>query len=220
MNHPKLTGIHNIIGKVIECEDKYINAITTVLGASSYNLIVENEKSAEEAIEYLKKNHAGRATFFPISLIKSRKIDKETLETIKPHIISVASDLVKCENIYRNIIENQLGNVLVVEDIKTANLVSKKIQFRYRVVTLEGELCNIGGSITGGTLTKSRNTLTEKYELENYLKEQKKKTEEIKEWENKINEVDYQLKSLEDQLYLQKKEQIEKQEIIDRKSVV
>ena len=217
LNHPKLTGIHNIIGKVIECEDKYINAITTVLGASSYNLIVENEKSAEEAIEYLKKNHAGRATFFPISLIKSRKIDKETLETIKPHIISVASDLVKCENIYRNIIENQLGNVLVVEDIKTANLVSKKIQFRYRVVTLEGELCNIGGSITGGTLTKSRNTLTEKYELENYLKEQKKKTEEIKEWENKINEVDYQLKSLEDQLYLQKKEQIEKQEIIKGK---
>lgn len=217
LNHPKLTGIHNIIGKVIECEDQYVNAITTVLGTSSYNIIVENEKSAEEAILYLKNNHIGRATFFPISVIKPRKIEEEVLESLKGIPIHIASSLVQCEKIYRDIIENQLGNVLVVKDLKTANMVSKKIHQRYRVVTLEGEICNIGGSITGGTLTKNRNSLTEKFELENNLKAQGKKIEEIKEWENKINEIDYQLTSLEDRLYLKKKEQIEKQEGIERK---
>ena len=203
LNNPKLKGIHNYIGNIIEVEEKYSKAITTTLGAASNYIIVDNEICAKEAINYLKENNKGRATFFPLNIIKGKNVDNETYSIIKnlKGFISVANTLVKNNALYDNIIDNQLGNVIVVDNIDNANIISKKINYKYRIVTLDGELLHVGGSLTGGN-NVVKNIITEKYELENNIKLLNENEQEIKNIENKLNEIDYNLKSSEDELYL------------------
>ena len=204
LNNPKLTGIYNVIGKVIEVSEEYGLAISTSLGMASTNIIVENELSAKEAINYLKNNNLGRATFFPINLIKPKYVDVETLNTLKLEngFINVASELVKFDSKFDSIIKNQLGNVLVVDNIDNANRIAKIINYRYRIVTIDGELLHVGGSITGGKTASRRNIINDKYELERLLKDNDKLLNRIKELENMINDIDYNLKAEEDKLYI------------------
>ena len=204
LNNPKLTGIYNVIGKVIEVSEEYGLAISTSLGMASTNIIVENELSAKEAINYLKNNNLGRATFFPINLIKPKYVDIETLNTLKLEngFINVASELVKFDSKFDSIIKNQLGNVLVVDNIDNANRIAKIINYRYRIVTIDGELLHVGGSITGGKIASRRNIINDKYELERLLKDNDKLLNRIKELENMINDIDYNLKAEEDKLYI------------------
>ena len=198
LNNPKLSGIYNIVGKVIEFEEKYSSALEASLMSASSHIICENEESAKEAINYLKNNKQGRATFLPISVMKERNIDSDSYNTISTSqgFIDVASNLVNFDMKYKNVILNLLGNIIVVDDIDNANRISKQINNRYRVVTLSGDVVNIGGSITGGSLKKS-NILSEKYELENILKELEKFQDNIKELENKINEIDEKYTNIE-----------------------
>jgi len=216
LENPKLKGIHNTIGSLIEVEEKYSKAISIVLGASSSNVVVDNEVCAKEAINYLKNNNLGRVTFFPLNIIKSKNIDNDTLNIIKKNknYIGLASDLVKYQDKYKNIICNQLGNVIVVSDIDSANEISKNINYRYRVVTLDGEIIHVGGSLTGGTV-KIRNIITDKYELENSLKEKFNIENSIKNIEEKINELDRQFKIEEDKEYLINKDRIKLEELIN-----
>jgi len=216
LNHPGLDGICNAIGNVIEVKEEHTVAITTALGAATSYVIVENENSAKQAIQYLKNNNVGRVTFFPLNVIKSKTVDDNTLQDIKGMngYIGVASSLVECDKKYQNIIENQLGNVLVVSDIDAANTISKKINHRYRIVTLTGELFHVGGSLTGGNIARTKNVITEKYELENALMKEKNITDKIQELENKINEVDYKYQSLEDKLYLVSKNKMALEETL------
>lgn len=218
LNNPKLRGIHNIIGNLIEIDEKYSLAITTALGYSANNIVVDDERSAKEAINYLKT--IGRATFFPLNIIKGKYIDNETMNTInhEPYFVCVASDLVKNEDKYNNIILNQLGNVLVTENIDDATKLSKLINARYRIVTLTGEIIHVGGSMTGGKQNKARNVISDKYELENTLKDISNLIKKIEDSENKINEIDYELKSLEDKTYLLSKDKLLKQEQINSKN--
>ena len=173
LNNPKLTGIHGVIGKVIEVPETYSIAISTSLGMASSNIIVENEMAAKNAINYLKNNNLGRATFFPLNLIKPKYVDNETINLIKQEIgfVGVASSLVKVIEKFDNIIKNQLGNVLVVDTIDHANYIAKIINHRYKIVTLDGELLHVGGSVTGGRSTVKRNIINDKYELEHLLKD-------------------------------------------------
>ena len=128
LNNPKLNGIHNIIGNLIEVEETYSKAITISLGASTNNIVVDNETSAKEAIEYLKQNNLGRATFFPLSIIREKKLNETDKYILtEPGCIDIASNLVKYDKTYKNIIENQLGNIIVVDNIDTANIISKKL---------------------------------------------------------------------------------------------
>lgn len=219
LNNPKLKGIHNNIGNIIEVEEKYSKAITTTLGASINNVIVDNENSAKEAINYLKHNNLGRATFFPLNIIQGKYVDNDTLDTLQKYtgFISVASKLVRNNKLYDNIINNQLGNVLVVDNIDHGVEISKGINYRYRIVTLDGELLHVGGSLTGGN-TIQKNVITEKYELEKSLKQLQDNELKIKEYENNLNELDYKLKSLEDKLYLLNKEALLCQEEIHNKN--
>ncbi len=209
LNNPKLSGIHNVLGSLMEVKEEYSLAISTSLGFASNNIIVDNETYAKEAINYLKNNKLGRATFFPLSIIKSKNIEQDILTILKntDGFIDVASNLIKFEEKYKNIFTNQLGNVIVAKDIDSANNISKKINYRYRIVTLDGELLHVGGSITGGT-SSSRNVISIKYDLENKLKEYKKITDEIKLLEDNINITDNELKTLEDTLYLINKDKI------------
>ncbi len=220
LNNPKLKGIHSNIGNVIEVEEKYSKAITTTLGASINNIIVDNEASAKESINYLKQNNLGRATFFPLNIIKGKYVDNDTLNILKRYsgFISVASQLVRNNKLYDNIINNQLGNVLVVDNIEHGIEISKAINYRYRIVTLDGELLHVGGSLTGGNIIQ-KNIITEKYELEKNLKQLQNSELKIKECENNLNELDYNLKSLEDKLYLLNKEVLLCQEEINNKKV-
>ena len=218
LNNPKLKGIHNYIGNIIEVEEKYSKAITTTLGAASNYIIVDNEMCAKDAINYLKENNKGRATFFPLNIIKAKNIDNETYSIIKnlKGFISVANTLVKNNALYDNIIDNQLGNVIVVDNIDNANIISKKINYKYRIVTLDGELLHVGGSLTGGN-NVVKNIITEKYELENTIKLFNENESEIKNIENKLNEIDYNLKSNEDELYLINKDIILTNETLNSK---
>lgn len=198
LNNPKLTGIHGVLGKLLEFEEKYSEALEVSLMSSVSHIVCDNEEDAKEAVRYLKNNNLGRATFLPISVIKPRSIDSESYETIKSMngFVDTASNLVKYDTKYRNIILSLLGTIVVVDNIDNANLISKKLKNRYKVVTMTGEVVNIGGSITGGSLKKS-SILSERYELENVIKDIDVLDSEIKEIENKINEVDDNYTNLE-----------------------
>lgn len=198
LNNPKLTGIHGVLGKLLEFEEKYSEALEVSLMSSVSHIVCDNEEDAKEAVRYLKNNNLGRATFLPISVIKPRSIDSESYETIKSMngFVDLASNLVKYDIKYRNIVLSLLGTIVVVDNIDNANLISKKLKNRYKVVTITGEVVNIGGSITGGSLKKS-SILSERYELENVIKDIDVLDSEIKEIENKINEVDDNYTNLE-----------------------
>lgn len=219
LNNPKLKGIYNTIGKIIDIEEKYIKSIGIALGSASNHIIVDNEAVAKEAITYLKNNSLGRATFFPLSIIKGKMIDNETYQLIKKEkgFINIAANLVKYDSLFDEIIKNQLGSVIVVSDIDSANYISKKINYRYRIVTLDGELLHIGGSLTGGE-TKQRNPLTEKYELQGLQKELIELENSISFLEKELNKYDNMLKALEDESYLLEKNRIIREEELKEKS--
>ena len=208
LSNPKLIGIHNALGSLIETDENYSLAITTTLGYMVNNIIVDNEKSAKEAINYLK--NIGRATFFPLNVIKPKYIDNDTLSIAKSStgFVNIASNLVKYEDIYKNIILNQLGNVIVADNLDNATNISRKINNRYRVVTIDGEIIHVGGSMTGGKQAKQRNIISDKYDLENNLKLKEKVLKETAECESKINDIDYNLKTIEDRIYLLDKEKL------------
>lgn len=222
LNNPKLRGIHNIVGNLFEVNEEFSMAISTCLGNNISNIVVENEVCAKEAINFLKSHNVGRATFFPLNVIKARFVDLETLNLISgsEDFVDVASNLVKYDKQYTNIIQNQLGNVIVARDIDGANRISKKINYTYRIVTLSGELFHVGGSLTGGNSTKSKNVISEKYELEKMLNDLQILNQEIKLLEESINKSDYDLKSVEDKRYLLLKEKLENEEIINSKNKV
>ena len=166
LNNMRLRGVHNTIGNLIETEGMFEEAISTSLGGASNFLVVDDEASSKECIEFLKENRLGRATFFPLNIIKPREIPESELSKIKdiPGLIDIASNLIKYDKEYDNIMKNQLGNVLVVNNIDSLNKIGKILDYRYKIVSLDGEVLYVGGSITGGA-SKSNNSLNEKLEL-------------------------------------------------------
>ncbi len=169
MNNTRLTGKHNIIGNLINVEDEYNTAINIALSNSANYLVVDTREDAKNMVNYLKENKLGRATFFPLDVIKERTIDADTLNKIVnvKGFISTADKLVSYEQIYQNVIKNQLGNIIITTNIETANNIANIINHRYKIVTLDGQIVNVGGSITGGSITNNYNIIKEKYELEN-----------------------------------------------------
>ena len=167
LNNMRLRGVHNTIGALIETEGMYEEAISTSLGGASSFLVVDDEASSKECIDYLKENHLGRATFFPLNVIKGRSIPDSDLAKIKDvaGLIDVASNLVKYDKEYDAIIKNQLGNVIVVRDIDTLNKVGKILDYRYKIVSLDGEVLYIGGSITGGSTKNNNSSFNDKLKV-------------------------------------------------------
>ena len=168
LNNPRLRGIHQTLGALLEIDEKYLKALDVSLGGSKQFIVVENEDSAKSAINYLKDNKLGRATFFPISVIKPRGVDLDTLNVVRnmQGFISVLMDVVKYDSKYYNVVSNQVGNVLLVDNIDNANKISKIINQRYKIVTLDGDIVHIGGTMTGGSLNTSKSIFEEKHELE------------------------------------------------------
>lgn len=202
LNNPRLQGIHDVLSKIIDTEEKYVIALEIALGANANVIITDDELSAKKAIEYLKDNKLGRATFFPISIIKSRYIDEETIKVCKSvaGFIDVASNLVSYNSLYKGIIENQLGNTLIVNNIDTMNKLGKLLNYRYRIITLDGELLHTGGALTGGINKKSNGLLNTKFELDKLNKELDITIREEKNLEQDINNTDSELKILENNI--------------------
>jgi chromosome segregation protein len=199
LDNPKLRGIHNVIGKLIAFDEKYSTAIDIALGASALFVVTDNDSTAKEAINYLKNNNLGRVTFFPINVIKERHVDLETYNNIKEHpsFIDIASNVLTYDEKYQGIILNQLGNVIIASDMDGANQIGKMINYRYKIVTIDGELIHVGGSITGGSIKKSSSIINERYELENIKRKLTEVEDEIKTIDVKHNDMEIMLKEVE-----------------------
>ena len=190
LSNPKLSGIHNTIENLIDLDDSYSISLAAVLGGAKDYVVVEDTRSAKEAINYLKENNFGRVTFFPLDVIKERFIDDDTkyLLNNEKGFIGIFSNLVSYDDKYSKIIKNLLGNVILVDNIDNANLISKHINNRYRIVTLSGEVINIGGSITGGKI-KTSSVVAERHELNNLVSSKKSLEEEIALLNNQLIDI-------------------------------
>lgn len=220
LKETSLTGIHNTIGNIINIDDVYLKALNVAISANKNFVITSDEESAKKAINYLKDNHLGRATFFPLNIIKERYIDSDTLNLIKnnPDFVDVLSNLLTYNKKYQNIIENQFGTIIISKDLDSANRLSKIIRNRYKIITLDGDVINVGGSMTGGSLNKTKSIITTKQELK-YLeeKEQNLKAEivTLKDELSKINDI---ISKLEEENYLKEKEKIATTELLNTKN--
>lgn len=163
----ELRGIHGAVAEVIDVPSQMTQAIETALGASLQHVIVDNEKDGRQAIQFLKQRNLGRATFLPLNVIKPRHIASDIKEIARQTegFINIASDAVNVSSKYQSVIENLLGNTIIVNDLKHANELARAIRYRTRIVTLEGDVVNPGGSMTGGGARKSKSILSQKDEL-------------------------------------------------------
>ena len=219
LNNVRLKGVINTIGKLITIPDDYLNAIDVALGASSQFVVVENETVAKECISFLKENRLGRATFFPLNIIKEKMIPESILDSVKKHnsFVGLASDLVEYDSQFENIIKNQLGNVLVVKNIDTLNEIGKLIEYKYRIVSLDGEIMHAGGSLTGGTYKNDNSVLKDKMNLEALKKEIEKKETENNKYKTELETFTENLnKLLEEEEKLNRSVILIKEEIQDK----
>ncbi len=165
----RLHGIEGAVAELITVPKEYETALETALGGTLQHIVVDTEENARIAIQFLKQNSFGRATFLPISVIKGRSLASSQLLSIQNHpsLIGCAVELVSFDSKYAEVIRNLLGNVIITKDLKGANELAKILQYRCRIVTLDGDIVNPGGSMTGGAQKqKSSSLLTRKGELE------------------------------------------------------
>lgn len=198
LNSKSLKGIHNIVGNIINTDIVYKDAINIALGYNTNVIVVDNEVAAKNAIEYLKLNKLGRCTFYPINVIKPKFIPNDILKTLSnlDGFINTLDNLVEYDNKYSNIIKNLLGNVIVVDNIDNMNIIGKKINYSYRIVTLEGDILHTGGSVTGGSIKQSNSILLDKFELESKKHELVLNENDIENLLDKKNKLDELLNNL------------------------
>lgn len=160
-----LQGIHGPLSQLITVKDKYSVAVETALGASIQNIVTDNENDAKRAISFLKETRGGRATFLPITSIKARTLDEKGLDS-QFGFVSIASKLVASEPKYKSIIENLLGRTVICDDLDSAIAIAKKYSNRFKIVTLDGQVINAGGSMTGGSKAQGVGILSRGNEIE------------------------------------------------------
>ena len=165
-------GVLGVVADIIRVKEKYITAVETALGGNIQNIVTEDEHVAKRMIQYLKKNRLGRATFLPLTTVtpkKEKPFRDEILE--EDGVLGNVASKVDCDEKYKLIIEYLLGRFLLVDTIDHAMQISKKYQYRVRIVTLEGELFHPGGSLSGGTFKNNSNLLGRRKEQEALEKE-------------------------------------------------
>ncbi len=165
-----LTGIHGPVSRVITVPHEYSTAIETALGGAMQNIVTDTDSDAKMAIAFLKRRDGGRATFLPISSIKAREFTERGLEHCEG-FIGIASELCSCKDCYKNILNSLLGRIVIADDLDSAIIIAKKYNYRFRIVTLDGQVVNAGGSLTGGSLAKSAGLLGRASEIESIKKQ-------------------------------------------------
>ena len=194
-----LSGVHGPLSSLITVDNEYSVAVEVALGAAMQNIVVGNEADAKRAIYYLKNNRVGRATFLPISAIKARNLDEHGLDD-NLGFVAIASDLVECKAEYKNIISNLLGRVVIVEDMDCAIGIAKRYSNRFKIVTVDGQVINPGGSMTGGSQSRGAGILSRGNmidELNAQAKELEKACEDIKtKYKTALEEANFALAEL------------------------
>lgn len=214
LSSTSLLGIHNTIGNVLSTDEEYLKALDVSIMANKNFIITSDEESAKMAINYLKDNHLGRATFFPLSIIKERYVDSNSLSIIKnnPDFVGIMSDLVTYNKKYENIIKNQLGNVVVAKDLDASIRLSHLLQAKYKIVSLDGDVINVGGSLVGGSLYKAKSVVSLKQEVKHLEEKVALYKQELIEIEQEIGTIDREKASVDEEVFALAKEEVVLQE--------
>ena len=199
-------GMHGVLANIIDVPTQYQTAIEMCLGTSLQNIVTETEDDAKKLVEHLRKNNLGRASFLPITSVRGKKIEK--IRGNEKGVIGIASDLIKFNQKYEQIILNLLGRTVIVDNMETAIKVAKKNAYSFRIITLDGDVINASGSITGGSVTKKTVNILgrgkEIEKLEKEIKNLKSKIEKLqkdkKEYADSIENILEEATSLEKEL--------------------
>lgn len=170
-NKTSLYGIMGVVGQEIHPKADFEVAISTALGGATYNIVTKDEKSARNAINFLKNNRSGRATFLPITSLKRHAIGQDHLFIAQncEGFIGIASDYVECASEYDIVVDSLLGNILITDNLENANNLGTLLKHNYKIVTLDGDIVNKGGSMTGGKIKNDATIITAKAELDKLL---------------------------------------------------
>ena len=183
-----LRGVIGPVSALIRTENRYSTAVEIALGAAIQNIVVQDETAAKRAIALLKERGAGRATFLPLTNIRANPIRESDLAA-RGGYVGLASELVQCEERYRAVMDSLLGRTVVAEDIDAAAAIAKAYGYRYRVVTLDGQVVNAGGSLTGGSVNKNASILSRRGEIDALTAEAKKYAAQVEELETQLTEL-------------------------------
>ena len=201
-----LRNVHGPVSRLIRTDDDYTVAIEIALGGAMQQIVVATEADAKAAISYLKRTGGGRATFLPLNVIQGRPLNEKGLESCSG-FVGIAADLVKSDKAYRGIVENLLGRIVIVRDIDAAIAMAKKFSNRFKIVTLDGQVVNAGGSMTGGSVNKEAGILSRANELEKLTKQETELTAkhkqlelDLQEAQRSVDQVEFQMKAAGDQL--------------------
>ena len=201
-----LRNIHGPVSRLLRTEDSYTLAIEIALGAAMQQIVVEAENDGKAAISYLKRTGGGRATFLPLNTIQGRSFQENGLENCHG-FVGIASELVAADGKYRGIVENLLGRTVIVSDLDAAIAMSQKYKNRFKIVTLDGQVMNAGGSMTGGSTNKDAGILSRTNELEKLTKQEKDLQDkklileaDLQEAKRQADQVEFQLTTARDQL--------------------
>ena len=201
-----LKNIHGPVSRLIKTEDGYTVAIEIALGAAMQQIVVGNEQDGKAAISYLKRTGGGRATFLPMSVVTGRSLQESGLESCRGYV-GIAAELVSCDSRYRGIIENLLGRIVIVETLDNAIAMAGKYKNRFKIVTLDGQVMNPGGSMTGGSMNKDAGILSRANELEKLTDREKRLQDQVligdadlREAQRLVDQVEFQMTTAREQL--------------------
>ncbi len=201
-----LRNIHGPVSRLIRTEDEYTVAIEIALGGAMQNIVVGTEQDGKAAISYLKRTGGGRATFLPISAVSGRSLQETGLSSCRG-FVGIASELVRFEETYRGIVENLLGRTVIAQDIDAAIMMAGKYKNRFKIVTLDGQVMNPGGSMTGGSVNKEAGILSRANDLEKLTAQEKDLQQkqaaleaELQEAQRSVDQVQFQLDTAREQL--------------------
>lgn len=198
-------GILGVVADIIQVEKRYETAIETALGGNIQNIVTDTESTAKELIGFLKRNKFGRATFLPLGSISGNRYSNEAVRS-EHGFLGLASDLVKAEDKYKNLLNNLLGRTIIVNTIDHALLIARKYNYSFRIVTLDGEQLNKGGSISGGAFRNSSNLLGRRREMDELEKNGEQFIVETKELQEDLNKLRFDRNTLRNKLNQEKEE--------------
>ena len=206
-----LRNVHGPISQLIRAEDEYTVAVEIALGGAMQQIVVDNEQDGKAAIAFLKRTGGGRATFLPLTAIRGRRLEEKGLDNC-PGFVGIASELVSFDKQYTDVIENLLGRIVITETIDQAISMAKKYGNRFKIVTLDGQVLNAGGSMTGGSVSREAGILSRANELAKLTAQEQELTEKLQKLEEEFTEarraadqVEFQLSTAREQLSEQEK---------------
>ncbi len=212
-----LRNIHGPVSRLIQTDDEFTTAIEIALGAAMQQIVVGSEADGKAAIAFLKRTNGGRATFLPLTAISGRKLNEPGVEDCGG-FVGIASELVRCDALYRPVVDNLLGRIVIAEELDSAIAMAKRFKSRFKIVTLDGQVMNPGGSMTGGSVAKEAGILSRANELKRLSQEEEKLSGKkdtlaasLAEAQRSVTQTEYELGTAKDELRFAEDEVLRRQ---------